>query len=170
MRVDAVHIDIHEHDLRLCQTLADQRIKAWGNRHRNMNIALTPKLVKRINRMGVIGELAVAHYLQLDYAWHCDWTGEGKDDDVHGIQVRATDYGNGCLVTHPDDRHAPYVLVTLAITGHMQVTASLQGWLQLEQCNIWDHWRTDVPYPAYFTPQTALHPINTLTPIKAGSK
>ena len=170
MRVDAVRIDLDAHDIRLCQALADERIRKYGRQHRPYNGTLTPKKLQRINRLGVMGELAVATYLCLPFSWECNYTPTSKDDDVQGIQVRATDYGNGHLITHPDDKHAPYALVTLAITGPMRVTASLQGWLPLDECNIWDHWRTDIPYPAYMTPQTALHPIATLTPIKAGSK
>ncbi len=170
MRVDAKHIDLDEQDIRLCQALADERIRKYGRAHRPYDGTLTPQKLRRINRLGVMGELAVATYLQLPYSFDCNYTPTSKDDDVHGIQVRATDYGNGSLITHPDDKDAPYVLVTLAITGHMQVTASLQGWLPLEQCNLWHYWRSNVPYPAYFVPQTALHPMATLTHTKAGSK
>ena len=168
MRVDAVHINLDSRDIRQCQQLADERIAKYGRNHRPYNGTLTADKLRRINRIGVMGELAVATYLELPFDWQCNYTPTSKDDDVHGIQVRATDRGNGHLITHPDDKHAPYVLVTLAITGVMRVTASLQGWLPLDECNIWAHWRTDIPYPAYMTPQTALHPITTLT-TKAGS-
>ena len=168
VRVDAVRIDLDAQDIRQCQALANERIRKYGREHRPYNGTLTPEKLIRINRLGVMGELAVAAYLDVPYNWECNYTPTSKDDDVHGIQVRATDYGNGHLITHSDDLYAPYVLVTLAITGHMRVTASLQGWAPLDECNIAEHWRTDIPYPAYMTPQTALHPMTTLT-IKAGS-
>ena len=93
MRVDAVRIDLDAHDIRLCQALADERIRKYGRQHRPYNGTLTPKKLQRINRLGVMGELAVATYLRLPFSWECN-----------------------------------------------------------------------------YTPQTALHPIATLTPIKAGSK
>ena len=147
-------------DLNYCAAAADARIEAWGNRHRNYGKTLTPQYLRRINRIGVLSELAVARALGKSY----DWTSVPmrKDDDVDGIQVRGTDRHDGCLITHDDDIDGPYVLVTLSITGPRKVEATLRGWKPLAECNDPMFWRDDVPHPAYFVPQIALHPIGTM--------
>ncbi|MFZ9274599.1 MAG: hypothetical protein ACO24S_05585 [Ilumatobacteraceae bacterium] len=158
----SVVVTITDPDLRRCAGLATLRIAKWGKHHRNYNIPLNPQLIRRINRIGVIAEYAVAQAIGADWSWDLEWDDIGPDQDVNGIQVRGTDRDNGCLITHDYDPEGPYVLVTLAITGPRTVEATLRGWLDLNDCCDALHWRDDVPYPAYFVPQIALHPIDTL--------
>jgi len=163
VRADAVHVDITDPVLIGCQNLAQRRIELYGRPHRNYGIQLTSERLRRINRIGVIAEYAVAKYLNRPWSWRCDYTPTSKDRDLPDMEVRGTDRADGHLITHDDDWPTKFVLVTLAITGHRQVTCSLQGWLPLHECNRAERWRTDIPHPAYMTPQTALHPIGTLT-------
>ena len=162
MRSDAVHVELTDPVLTQCQQLAEQRIAKYGRPHRDYGVTLTDDRIRRINRIGVLAEFATAFYLQRPWSWDCDYTPTSKDRDLGDIEVRGTDRADGCLITHDDDWPATFVLVTLAITGHRTVTASLQGWLPLKQCNVRDHWRTDIPHPAYMTPQSALHPMRML--------
>ena len=155
-------LTIADKELRQCQELAEARINQWGNHHRNYNITLTPQLVRRINRIGVICEYAVAQALDVTWDWSKKWDDYGPDNDVNGVQVRGTDRQDGCLIVHDYDPHGPYVLVTLAIVGPRKVEAHLRGWKPLRDCIDPLFWRDDVPYPAYFVPQIALHPIGTM--------
>lgn len=165
-------IDIHlnENDMTLARYVARQWIResqtnGYGNTYQHPQ---NPKQIWQTNLVGAAGEVAVSKHLGIIYGYR------GYDPaayDVAGCEIRTTLRPNGCLITHPEDKHAPYVLA-VAIPGtkydwHIQ----LRGWAWLDNCNQPQHWRTDVRFPCYMTPQTALQPMATLpytnTPQKA---
>lgn len=95
-------------------------------------------------------ELAVAKALGVH------WTGlDGPDKDVGdvaGAQVRHSRRQDASLILHErdadDDR---FVLVTGALPD-----MTVRGWCWGREGKRPHHWRTSVPRPAYFVPQSAL--------------
>jgi hypothetical protein len=124
----------------------------------------------KMHTEGKFGQEAVAVYLCVDnpdrlMASVADFA---ADNDVYGIQVRATTHTYGHLITKPNDKPGPYVLVTLERVNYNLVYATLRGWAWLHECNIDARWRTHgpngqlLPRSCYMTPQSALHPIDTV--------
>jgi len=97
-----------------------------------------------------IAEAAVARWLNLYWS-----TGRiGAPDVGTSVEVRSTHRLDGCLLLHPPDRDdAPYVLVTG--TG---LTRNIIGWITGRHGKQQKWWRTDTGRPAFFVPQSALHP------------
>lgn len=124
----------------------------------------------RAMTMGVMAEEIVAQYLCVDNPREIfdDPAQFAEDDDIYGIQVRSTDLANGHLITNDYDKHAPYAFVILNRVSHDEIIGTLAGWAMLDECNVPARWRTHGPNgkqlvrPAYFTPQSALHPIDTV--------
>ena len=124
----------------------------------------------RMHTEGVFGEQVLCDYLCVDNPRKLMTTVAdfAADDDVFGIQVRATTYPNGHLITHDTDKYAPFVLITLDRVNYDLVRGTIRGWAYRHQCNQPKHWRTHgpngepLPKACYMTPQTALQPIDTL--------
>jgi len=104
-----------------------------------------------------LAEQAFAEYLDCPY--RLEISDKARRTDVDGIEVRAVRRMTDHLITQPFDKQAPYVL---AVVDHEIATVILRGWLELRDCNVREHWRSDAPRPAFFTPATALHPPATL--------
>lgn len=120
-----------------------------------------PKLFDRIRERverGFMGELATAVYLREPYQWRL-LNADSDEFDVAGVQVRTVDNYTKRLITHQYDKPAPYVL---AVADYGTRSVVLRGWLHLRHCNVPAHWEMNVPKPAFFTPATALHPMDTL--------
>ena len=124
----------------------------------------------KMHTEGIFGEQIVCDYLCVDNPRRLMTTVDDykNDDDVFGIQVRATTYDDGHLITHDKDKSAPYVLVTLQRVNYDLVHGTIRGWAWRHECNTPSHWRTHGPngqplrQACYMTPQTVLHPIDTL--------
>lgn len=102
---------------------------------------------------GAAAELAVAKALGVY------WSGQDTPDcdgDIRaGEQVRHTERPNGCLIVHKKnaDDHKFYL-----VTGIMP-TMNVVGWIMGRDAKQEQWWRTNVPKPAYFVPQSALIPF-----------
>jgi len=101
---------------------------------------------------GVLKEQAVAKHLNRY------WSGKGErgDVDVDDVDVRSTEYRNGCLIIHksdPDDRF--FYLVT-GINGNYQI----HGGMFAREAKQEEFWRSDLPRPAFFVPQKSLYLMN----------
>ena len=109
--------------------------------------------------LGFMGEAALAQFLHVEYE-HNVVPGDVNPTDVDGVEVRSTDSFNKRLITHSYDKPAPYVL---AVCDEHVAVAYLRGWLHLRHCNVQQHLDKPTNGPAaYFTPATALHPMDTL--------
>ena len=104
---------------------------------------------------GVKSEMAVAKYLEIPYDGDIGIAG---NFDVGGkYEVRGTTYKNGCLLLHPEDKPAPYILVI-----EDGDTFELAGWIMGEEGKKKEYWREDVRSPCYFVPQYRLNDISLL--------
>jgi hypothetical protein len=75
----------------------------------------------------------------------------GELADAGRFHVRWTPRPDGCLILHEDDPDATFVLVTgrvpdLVICGAVPASVGRDR----------RYWRSDVPYPAFFVPQSVL--------------
>jgi hypothetical protein len=106
---------------------------------------------------GALSEYVVARELDCHWCVNTDMT----RPDVGPIQVRSTTRRDGRLIIHlTDPDPAAYVLaIGLSLTVWI-----LAGWITGTEAKQ-DHWWTDpnTGRPAYFIPQSALHPIAGLT-------
>ena len=109
------------------------------------------------NRDGFGGEEAVAKWMGVSRTQRgIVLSGFAPDLDNH-VQVRQTTYESGCLILHPEDPPGVYVLAVGALP-----TFRLAGWLHSSLGRHPAYWRTDVPFPAYFVPQSMLRMMSTL--------
>lgn len=108
---------------------------------------------------GARGECAAAKALGIK--WQADVHSEGgglNKSDVGKYEVRSTPRLGGSLILHDEDKDDRiYILVT----GKDNVYF-VRGWIQCKDGKNKNYWRTDVRYPAYFVPQSALNPIMEL--------
>jgi hypothetical protein len=104
------------------------------------------------DEVGAIGEMAVCRALGLP--WNGVGTMKGVDVGLD-IEVKSTDRDRGCLIIKPDQR---FVLVTVA-GGECR----LRGWVYGREGMQDRFWAEKVEgRPAWFVPQSALHPMSTL--------
>ena len=108
-----------------------------------------------LDLIGSIGEAVVAKYLDRF------WCGRGKfrGGDVGSYQVRATKYDTGCLLLNKNDYpDTPYILVTVN-SG----VGKIRGWVYAREGQQ-DKYLQDKSGrgKAYYVPQDALRPIETL--------
>jgi hypothetical protein len=116
---------------------------------------------------GALGEMALAYWLGVPYR---PTTGrvDTKRGDVGGCQVRATTIGRGSLIVRATDPETfPYALVLLAVRQGY-IDATLCGWLDGAAAKDRRWWRERGSAPgihqaAFFVPQDALRPMETLT-------
>lgn len=102
---------------------------------------------------GACAEAAVAKALNR---WWSGTIGLLREADVGKVvQVRSTFREDGALILHEDDKDdSPYVL-----TVGLAPDYRLVGWLLGREGKLPQYWRTDVRHPAYFVPQSVLHPF-----------
>jgi hypothetical protein len=171
MAAKPIVVPLGESDMTQARYVARQWIREAhvnGYRHRYLH-PNDPDLTWRTTLLGVCGELALAKHLGIVYGY------QGYDKsryDVGGYEVRTTMRVDGCLITHPGDKPAPYVLAIAFPGTKYDWTVELRGWSWLDDANQPGHWRTDVRYPCYMTPQSVLQPMATLpttTPRKAAT-
>jgi len=122
----------------------------------------TPDEERQRVLVGFLGELALAKFMAVPYEFALGY--DPARYDVAGHEVRSTQRFNGCLITHETDKPAIYVLALVHRISYYKFDVVLAGWIDLLDANTPNHWRTDVRHPAFFTPQTVLHPMGTLRP------
>jgi hypothetical protein len=120
------------------------------------------QLLAEFDRIGCLAEEACAKCLNLYWSGLC---GAGVPDVGFKYQVRGTWRMDGRLILHPDDKDdEPFILVTPHDTmeGGM-LTFRLVGWILCRDGKQEKYW-TDPKgdRPAFFVPQDALHPMETL--------
>lgn len=112
----------------------------------------------RAHVVGAWGECAVAqatdHY----------WTERGAPDrgapDVGPFHVRTAPDPRHCLILHDRDDDGAVFVLALAVT---LPTVDIVGWCYGHEGKRREHWRDDVPVPAYFVPRSLLRPLDTHT-------
>ena len=106
----------------------------------------------------VFSEFAVAKFFDIEYQFDSTFD-PNRSDLINGIEVRATKYSNGHLIVHKRDKPAPFVFCTVDLDT---CTTLICGWRDLVDCVLDKYWRTDMPAPAYFVPQSDLYDMATL--------
>ena len=107
---------------------------------------------------GSCAELAAARATGRYWLGSVDFRERQAGDLAGGIEVRATDRADGCLILHErdaDDR--PFVLVT----GRAPVF-DVRGWIRAADGKRPEWWREGIRSPAFMVPQSALRPLDTL--------
>lgn len=109
--------------------------------------------------LGAAGEIAYAK--KAERRWECKPETFGEGDDTGGVQVRTRSRAYYELMVRPTDKeqHAgqPFVLVTGTHGGSAFV---IVGWIYCEEAQR-DEWLRSYGggKPAWFVPQSALHPF-----------
>lgn len=94
---------------------------------------------------GAIGEMMLAKHCQIFWSGTIG-TIKASADVGECYQVRATALRHGRLRAHPEDNdNQPFVLARILLPE-----VHLVGWLWGNEIKRPEHWRTDVPWPAYF--------------------
>jgi hypothetical protein len=106
-----------------------------------------------------ISEMAVAKH--LDHFW-CGAIGNYKAADVGAsYQVRATEWANGRLILHPEDKDdQPYILARV-----IDNKVTLPGWVYGHEGKQQHFWSAPKQYPdrlAFFVPNEGLHGMDEL--------
>lgn len=111
---------------------------------------------------GAIAECAVAQHFNVFWDPAVGITHASQvNGDVGKIECRSTHLKHGKLIVHDysfDDR--AYLLVL----AYDSPTFALVGWLWGREGKKAHYWKDDAPRPAYFIPQSVLHPFETLPP------
>ena len=153
---DVAQIRLTQNEINYAYAVAQLRVD-WaeinGAKH---NYNHVPKDVLKVNKVGCIGEMALAKYLGIDWG-HTQYNKNAYD--VGGYEVRSTLRGNGCLLTHESDKPAIYILATLDPVDRV---IELRGWQTLYETWHPTRWAENMPAPCFMTPQSLLHPMDTL--------
>jgi len=98
------------------------------------------------------GELAVAKALGRYWAPADDHAADRRDGDVDGLQVRHTRRPDGCLICHQRDHDDHRFVLVVGAAPFFRVVGSILG----VDAKRPEHWRSDVPRPAFFVAQRFL--------------
>ena len=109
---------------------------------------------------GFTGELAFAKWLHVPYKYK---PYDKQDADVMGYQIKTTQRPDGCLIKQA---HMPTGVYVLGIVNAALDTVTFKGWALTHEIEQEAYWRTDVPKPAYFVPQSELWSMSELTSTK----
>ena len=133
------------------------RIKQNGYQHREPATQYDPTNFEN-NYRGFVTECAAAKFFDENYEADkpCDRT---RNDLLNGCEVRSNKYSWGHLIVHTWDKPASYILCLLTDNPN---EFDVRGWRDLIDCRLDKYWRTDVPAPAYFVPQSDLHSMQQL--------
>lgn len=108
---------------------------------------------------GVLAEIAVGKGLNVP--WDEKRFGNIVTGPMGEVHIRSTTHLTGSLILHPRDQDdAVYLLV---LNNNPNFT--LAGWLLGKDGKLDKYWReAGVRHPAFFVPQSALHPVEDLQP------
>jgi hypothetical protein len=110
-----------------------------------------------LNIEGAAGEMAVAKI--LDLYWGMPVNTFKRGGDVGHIQVRTRSRHHSELIVRPGDRDDDVFVLVTGRSPHFQVHGYIAGGQAKQRC--WLHGYGGRP-PAYFVPQSALHPLQLL--------
>lgn len=113
----------------------------------------------QIDAISCLGEMALAKH--LDRFWSAT-IGDVTSADVGTFyQVRATEWANGRLILHPEDKDdQPYVLARVR-----ENIVTLVGWVYARDGKRQDYWSAPPTNPdrlAFFVPNGALHDMTEI--------
>jgi hypothetical protein len=105
---------------------------------------------------GACGEAAVAKYTRT--RWNGN-LGRLKAKDVGALQVRTSSRQSGRLILHPDDPDDDAYVLVLGSAPRYR----LAGWIFGHEGKQQEWWEDPTGYrPAFFVPQSAMHPMDLL--------
>lgn len=143
-------ITLTDHELNLAEWVGMER-QGWNERRGHVDAhGRGAQNGEAEHTAGAAAEMAVARYFSL--YWEPLWDELDRSRaDVGNLHVRSTDHQGGCLLLHPTDPNAPFVLVT-----RRSPEFTLVGWIRGDagKRDVW--WREDTGRPAFFVPQLAL--------------
>ena len=133
--------------------------EAKGLRGRNGGASFGSKALD-IHLLGAAGEMAVASYLGMKHELYKEVEAKRGSDDLPGIDVKTrSKHFYNLIVQKQEDPDKKFVLVTI----ENQQTL-LHGWCYGRQGMDARYWADPARgRPAYFVPQSALHPMETLS-------
>ena len=112
-----------------------------------------------IHLLGAAGEMAVASYLGMKHELYKEVEAKRGSDDLPGIDIKTrSKHSYDLIVQKQENPDKKFVLVTI----ENQQTL-LHGWCYGRQAMDVRYWADPARgRPAYFVPQSALHPMETL--------
>ena len=113
-----------------------------------------------IHLLGAAGEMAVASYLGMKHELYKETEAKKGSDDLPGIDVKTRSKSRYDLIIQKnEDPSKKFVLVTIE-----NQQTFLHGWCYGHQGMDARYWADPARgRPAYFVPQSALHPMETLS-------
>ena len=113
-----------------------------------------------IHLLGAAGEMAVASYLGMKHELYKEVEAKRGSDDLPGIDIKTrSKHSYDLIVQKQENPDKKFVLVTI----ENQQTL-LHGWCYGRQAMDARYWADPARgRPAYFVPQSALHPMEALT-------
>ena len=108
-------------------------------------------------RVGYTAEYAFAKWLNVPFRYR---PYDRLSTDVMSYQVKATLLNNGCLIKKLTNPSGLYVFGTV---NNIFNEVIFRGWMLSKEIEQECYWRTDVPNPAWFVPQSQLWSMNELT-------
>ena len=109
------------------------------------------------NRLGYFGEYAFAKWLDAPFTYN---SYDRLSTDVMGYQIKSTLLPAGSLIKKQQNPPGTYVL---AVIDDKRDTVTFKGWALSSEIEQECYWRTNVPKPAWFMPQSKLWSMSELT-------
>jgi hypothetical protein len=133
--------------------------EAKGLRGRNGGASFGDKALD-IHLLGAAGEMAVASYLGMKHELYKEVEAKRGSDDLPGIDVKTRSKSRyDLIIQKSEDPDKKFVLVTIE-----NQQTFLHGWCYGHQGMDARYWADPARgRPAYFVPQSALHPMETLS-------
>jgi hypothetical protein len=133
--------------------------EAKGLRGRNGGASFGDKALD-IHLLGAAGEMAVASYLGMKHELYKEVEAKRGSDDLPGIDVKTRSKSRyDLIIQKSEDPDKKFVLVTIE-----NQQTFLHGWCYGHQGMDAQYWADPARgRPAYFVPQSALHPMETLS-------
>jgi len=114
----------------------------------------------RATKVGIMAEVAFAQWSLFDYEYV---RYQSQTDDVLGYQIKATERVDGSLIKQP---HNPSGIYVLGIVNTTLNEVAFKGWMSSKEIQQECYWRSNVPKPGFFVPQSELWSMSELTETK----
>jgi hypothetical protein len=143
------------HEIILAGTVGVRRRVEGLRLNLNGGWSWAPNTLWEADIVGALAELALAKFLGVY------WDGavrvqERTEGDVGPFQVRATEIPKGSLILHERDRDEA-IFHLVVVEG---ATCRLKGFITGAEGKRPGFWDDSKPHPAFFVPQSALHPVS----------